>query len=74
MGNGNRGLGTTGVFTDSMLVTDSVVVSEAYVRDSLERGHSEHGDGDVITGVKYGMLMGIVLWAAIVSGLMALFG
>lgn len=74
MGHGNRGLRTTGVFTDSMVVTDSVVLSETYVRDSLKRVKSEHGDGDVISGVKYGMLMGIGLWAVIVYGLTALFG
>ncbi len=50
---------------NDLLVTDSVVLDEEFVAKSLAADETDAPHGDVIDGLKYGLIMSICIWAVI---------
>ena len=51
---------------NDLLVTDSVVLDEEAVAEALAADETDAPRGDVIVGLKYGLIMGAHIWAVII--------
>jgi tetrahydromethanopterin S-methyltransferase subunit E len=51
-----------------LLATDSVVLHEADVRAAIHAIEDEAKQGDVLAGLRYGIVMSAVLWVALLFG------
>lgn len=52
-------------FDNQLLATDSVVLHEREVTAAINAVEAEAKQGDVLDGLRYGILFSAVLWAAI---------
>jgi hypothetical protein len=52
-------------FDNQLLATDSVVLQEREVTAAINAVEAESKQGDVLDGLRYGILFSAVLWAAI---------
>ncbi len=50
---------------NDLLVTDSVVLDEEFVAKALAANETDAPRGDVIDGLKYGVIISICIWAVI---------
>ena len=50
---------------NDLLVTDSVVLDEEAVARTLAADETDMPRGDVLDGLKYGLIMSICIWAVI---------
>ena len=56
-----------------VLATDSVILRERDVTAAINAVHDEPEGGDVLRGLRYGLLFSAILWAALVAGGLLLF-